>query len=283
MKIRSLGFTLIELLVIIAIVGVMAGAVVVAVNPLSKLNSAKLANVKTFSASVENALIMSQVGKWSFDDSEIPGKDTSGYGNDGTLVGATRVDPAECGLGFKGCLNFDGVGDYVNVGNGASLAPADVFTVEAWVYRTKDVCTENSPCPIWSNCGDTIGCGGDVIAARDGGIWIYIYINDWQSIRAGSIPLNAWTHIAATYNGSVLKGYINGALIGEVSVPKDDEGRNGILRGLTPIWIGRKGGDHAGYWGGLIDEVKIYNKALLSYQIQQLYARGLAKHLLALK
>jgi len=73
------GFTLIELLIVIAVLGVLAGGVIVAINPTAKINAANMAKAETFSASVQNSLSMDLVGEWTFDDGTA--KDTSGYGN----------------------------------------------------------------------------------------------------------------------------------------------------------------------------------------------------------
>lgn len=63
MKIKSLlnkfsqkGFTLIELLVVIAVLGVLAAAVVVAIDPVKKINSAKDSNIKNDISSISNAM-----------------------------------------------------------------------------------------------------------------------------------------------------------------------------------------------------------------------------------
>jgi hypothetical protein len=66
------------------------------------------------------------VGRWSFD--ECDATDSSGYGNDGTIYGATCVD----GM-FDQALSFDGVDDYVQVPDSPVLDMAGVFTVEGWV------------------------------------------------------------------------------------------------------------------------------------------------------
>ena len=53
---QSKGFTLIELLVVIAVLGVLAAAVVAAINPLEKINTAKDSNIKSDVASIGNAM-----------------------------------------------------------------------------------------------------------------------------------------------------------------------------------------------------------------------------------
>ena len=55
-KLSSKGFTLIELLVVIAVLGILATAVLVAINPTAKLNSAKDATVKSDMGQLANAI-----------------------------------------------------------------------------------------------------------------------------------------------------------------------------------------------------------------------------------
>lgn len=47
MKVRQLGFTLVELLVVIAVIGVLASVVLVAINPIEQINRAKDAGAKS--------------------------------------------------------------------------------------------------------------------------------------------------------------------------------------------------------------------------------------------
>ena len=56
-------------------------------------------------------------------------KDESGYGNDGIIHGATWTT----GISGK-ALSFDGIDDYIDCGNDASLDIADEITIEAWMY-----------------------------------------------------------------------------------------------------------------------------------------------------
>jgi prepilin-type N-terminal cleavage/methylation domain-containing protein len=55
-KIQQKGFTLIELLVVIAVLGVMATALVAAINPLTKINQAKDSQIKSDISSIANAM-----------------------------------------------------------------------------------------------------------------------------------------------------------------------------------------------------------------------------------
>jgi len=63
-----LGFTLIELLVTVALLGLLAGGILMVLDIGGILTKAKLTQAKKFSASIEKSLALSQVGKWSFEE-----------------------------------------------------------------------------------------------------------------------------------------------------------------------------------------------------------------------
>jgi hypothetical protein len=75
------------------------------------------------------------------------------------------------------------------------------------------------------------------------------------------LPLNAWTHLAATYDGTTLRLYVNGALATSTSVGGAIPVSTGVLRiGGNSIW--------SEWFKGLIDEVRVYNRALSQSEIQ---------------
>ena len=74
-----------------------------------------------------------------------------------------------------------------------------------------------------------------------------------------TIPLNTWTHIAVTYNGSRVVLYTNGA-----SQSFADTGN--LASNSDNVFIGSESGADRQF-SGLIDEVKIYNRALSASEI----------------
>jgi Concanavalin A-like lectin/glucanases superfamily len=77
-----------------------------------------------------------------------------------------------------------------------------------------------------------------------------------------SNPVCIWTHEALTYDGTTLRLYINGVLA-------ISQARTGTILagGTNPLWIGGNS-PHGEYSQGLIDEVRIYNRALSQTEIQ---------------
>jgi hydrogenase maturation factor HypE len=75
------------------------------------------------------------------------------------------------------------------------------------------------------------------------------------------VPLNTWTHLALTYDGATMRMFVNGAQVSTKAVT-----------GSAPVTAAalRIGGDSVWgeYFKGLIDEVRIYNRALNGGEIQ---------------
>ena len=273
------GFTLIELLVVIAILGILAVAVVTALNIVGNLNKGTLARSKTFNASIENALSINQVGKWSFEDGvgSTIAKDTSGYGNNGTLTNSpTWKTATDCGLGLGGCLSFDGVDDdFVDIPYNATLLPSSI-TLTAWAKAN----TLASWGGIVTNKNDgnhginlQMGTNEDIASLVGSGDNSFYVKTDWKP-KTGQ-----WYHIVITHDSTnnENKLYVNGKL--EKTYPYAL-----LYNPNPPTRIGRF---YTGItvqpftFDGLIDEVAIYNQALLSSQIQKLYAQGVIRRAIA--
>jgi hypothetical protein len=77
-----------------------------------------------------------------------------------------------------------------------------------------------------------------------------------------ALPLDTWSHLAATYDETTLRLYVNGVQV--ASRPQSGL----MLTSNSPLSIG---GDslYGQYWAGLIDEVRIYNRALSTAEISQ--------------
>jgi hypothetical protein len=74
--------------------------------------------------------------------------------------------------------------------------------------------------------------------------------------------LNAWTHLASTYDGANLRLYVNGVQVASKAVTGSIKASTGVLHiGGNSIWNDE-------WFAGLIDEVRLYNKALTVAEIQ---------------
>ena len=99
--------------------------------------------------------------------------------------------------------------------------------------------------------------------------------SDWQrfALRDGTstLPLNTYSHIAVTYNGSSLVFYVNGVATGSTAVTGNIQTSTLPLRiGGNAIW--------GEYFQGQIDELRVYNRALSQNEIQPTWLRRSAAH-----
>ena len=74
-------------------------------------------------------------------------------------------------------------------------------------------------------------------------------------------PVNAWTHVALTYDGSMLRLFVNGVQV--ASTPA----AGAMQSSANPLWIGGNS-PYGEYFQGVIDEARVYNRALTATEIQ---------------
>ena len=183
--------------------------------------------------------------------------DYSVHANDGTIHGATW-ETLPTG---NHVLNFDGVDDYVEVPYSATLNPS-VFTVEAWAKVTGGAGTWRSL--ITSRIIPPRQ--GYIIYAGNNDFWQFWVGEDvrWRSVTGPPIQLNQWIHIAATYDGTRMRFYANGALI-DSSVTTFLENPSQPLR----IGAGATEREPRFFFHGHIDEIRIYNRPLSHKKIRK--------------
>jgi PKD repeat protein len=199
------------------------------------------------------------VAAYNFDQgsgTSVP--DASGNGHTGTLSGATWTSTGRYG----GALAFDGVNDWVTVTDSALLDLTTAMTLSAWVFPTangnvaRTVLIKERPggdvYELFSNSRWKV----PVIGIRRSGVSIVTNIHATRPL-----PLNAWTHLAGTYDGATLRLFVNGVLVSSRGVSGSLTTSSGVLRiGGNSVW-----GD---YFAGRIDDVRIYNRALTAAEIQ---------------
>jgi hypothetical protein len=197
------------------------------------------------------------VGAWGFDEtSGTTAADASGRGNTGTLNGPARSASGK----FGGALSFDGVNDWVTVADANVLDLTTGMTMEAWVrpsaigslWRTVMLKEQPGSLIYALYAGD-----GSGRAATD------IFTNaDLGLSGTSATPLDTWTHLAATYDGANLRLYVNGVQAASRAITGSIRASTGALR------IGGNGTWNDEWFSGLIDEVRLYNRALSAAEIQ---------------
>ncbi len=168
-------------------------------------------------------------------------------------------------------LNF-GTLAYLEVNNNTSINMTTGLTIEAWINATS-----------W----DAASWGGSIVSKE---FWLgsteYGYVlrcgangklsfnigttGNWQEAESAAImSLNTWNHVVGTFDGSFLKIYVNGDLVGTTSYSGSINTDNSNLRiGAAVCSIGG-----LRHFNGKIDEVKLWNVALSKNNIRNWMCR----------
>jgi glucose/arabinose dehydrogenase len=180
--------------------------------------------------------------------------DASGSGNAGTTTGTGWAPMGR----FGSALSFNGSSSFVTVADSASLDLTTGMTLEAWVNpSTLD--------PGWRTVVFKQSTNGMVYSlyahngTRPAG---QVDIGGEQNaIGPAALPVGTWTHLAVTYDRAALRLYVNGGLAASKVQTGNIPTSSGVLRiGGNSIWTE--------YFVGLIDEVRIYGRALSAGEIQ---------------
>jgi hypothetical protein len=179
--------------------------------------------------------------------------DSTVNGNHGTPYGSMTSGDLVAGHIGK-AIEFDGVDDYIDLGNGASLYPATAINIETSVSCPNTIlqailATELST-SIVEGFGHRINSGATItLRARIGGVEI-------AQISTATIAANIPTYIASSYNGSTFNSYIDGTEIISGSASGT------IDYGAGTYKIARRSrGDFPAYLQGVVEEVRISNIA----------------------
>jgi len=184
--------------------------------------------------------------------------DSSFYNNHGTIYGATWTDGK-----FGKALGFDGVDDYVDCGNDESLNITDEITIVAWV-KPVSFSTYNFIAKKYEAYTILFYKSKLRFDIKDGGQWRWDTSNDYAP--PGGFQLGQWYFVAGTYDGSVIKLYLNGDYVAHTDYTGD------IDATAKNLYIGANTTTPpTHFFDGLIDEVRIYNRALSKNEIKMLY------------
>ncbi len=175
--------------------------------------------------------------------------DVTGSNNNGTLTNGASFAPGFIGQAFS----FDGANDVITFNQAESLSvpSGGPLSMEAWVYRTSSAWPQHL-------AGKRQGCGG--------GTDFYQMAIGARAFPPDSVPLKQWTHLAVTYDGSVLSHYVNGTLV--LAAPTQ------IAANTGSFVIGASGS--CAPFAGRIDDFAFYSRALTGADIWTIFQAGAA-------
>ena len=191
------------------------------------------------------------IADWNFDEgSGNQISDSTGNNNTGTLQnGVSWTTDSISGY----ALHFDGLDDRVSVVNTSSMRLIGQLNIEAWVKRESN------------RDGTIFSCNGPFfMGIRNNHIYGGVYNTDdgpdgWVHMEGNSnLEVNQWYKLSIQYDGSSVKGFINGIEDGNApAVGTRDAGRFAYVP-----WLGWGEPGQNQYFHGTIDDVKIYSTAV---------------------
>jgi hypothetical protein len=211
------------------------------------------------------------VALWKFDE----GGGTIAYdsvsNNRGTLVNG----PTWTSGRISSALSFDGTDDYVEVGDSPKLEGMDNLTICAWI-RPQQNPGQDNVIIVDKVCYTAYRFHVYDVDRADGTGLLTSWINGNTCAPTPDVELEMsgsnWYHVVLVYdnNNNEVRYYIDGSLAGTKPLASGAIGTNS-----APLRIARSNHPTPQYFRGIIDDVRIYDRALSAEEIWQLYQQGL--------
>ncbi len=205
------------------------------------------------------------VGYWTFDEGTgTTAADSSGNGNTGTLTnGPTWQSESDCKVG--GCLLFDGVTEYGTVADADSLdlPNGSSISLSGW-FKTNTISGRHMIMDKGGSCihfNYGFGLSGTNLDMRH---------QSTDRVSANiTVDTSTWHHFTAVYGDAADRFYYDGSLV------ETQLGSWGESPGIENLYFGAARNtcvpEFTDYFDGLIDDVRIYNRALSAAEIQAIY------------
>jgi hypothetical protein len=224
-------------------------------------------NKTLINAPQKDQLTNGLVGYWSFNAPDIHwptsvAYDRSGMGNNGSIVNMSNSSSPVAGASGQ-ALNFDSINDHILVPNSTSLNITSSITISAWIKPNSFG---------QNNFGRIVhkdGVNGYIFSLNNNSITngLLFYSGGVNASTSNVITLNRWQHVASVFNGSTVTLYVNGIAVSTQAQPA-------LTASTASLGIGIRPADSLRGFDGIIDEVRIYNRALSDSEMKQLYGMG---------
>lgn len=227
------------------------------------------------------------IGMWSFNGVDMITNvaDASGQGNPGYLEGQTSTTTVVGKVGQA--LKFDGTNDYVKVSDNANLDGFSQATWSLWIKPTslsgvQGVIDKRTDASTLNAYSIGLNYGGTIVSSDRFGIELSNSGSNpsgspGAAISTSYLTAGQWQHVVLVFNkdGAVnYTFYINGVSVPIVASVDLD---NTIYNSSQELIVGAVNHTATGFFNGLIDEVRIYNRALSATEVKALSQSGTVK------
>ncbi|MFH1657436.1 MAG: LamG-like jellyroll fold domain-containing protein [bacterium] len=267
------SFTLIELLVVISIIGLLASIVLASLEGGEE--RAITGKAMNFSQTVRTTMGSDLVGEWRLDDGLDPTIDSSGNDNHGDLLPLGSEPNYVDGI-FGKALNFDGVNDCVRIPATGESSYLDFGTdetvcVTAWIKTTQKKMQQ------WAYVFGFPGCNSGLVEWDDGRL--IAEIREWDCashlytvLSSADYKENKWYFIVWQWDNGNFQVWVNAEKKVDQAVATHNNWYNRIHLAAVPHT------QSCGSYKGVIDDVKVYERALSAQKIQDTYLADLEKY-----
>jgi hypothetical protein len=207
------------------------------------------------------------VAWWPLDENEGDISAEVVWGNNGGWNG----EPTPVAGKVDGALDFNGVTDYVQVPNHASLNfGTGNFSIDAWV---KTSAASGIKCILDKRSGAESTPTGYAFSVLGGNLVLQMADGTWTNYQSTLLVADGnWHHVAATVDRDVnngLKLYVNG-----VSQTFNPMAHQGSMTNDANLLIGASCYSTGNRFNGNIDEVELFNRALTGDEVKAIYQAG---------
>jgi prepilin-type N-terminal cleavage/methylation domain-containing protein len=273
------AFTLIELLVVIAIIGILSGLIIVSMS--GSTAKARVAKTQVYNNTLRTALMGNFEGEWSLDATP---NDT--WNNVTGTASGTPTSATDCAMNT--CYTFNGSSQYIttpNTGSQYNIGTSGM-TAMVWVKGASQV-------------GKTFFANWDTNATYKEAWKIYSAANgtslrvaladtttqtnqkDYSAAAAGVALDSTWHLVGFTWSGGggTLTLYIDGVALADGTLTKNTDLAVANIAanaaGCISIACDMANNAAANYFTGSIDDPRLFNAAIPTSQIKELYYAGL--------
>lgn len=211
------------------------------------------------------ALTDNIISYWKFDESSGNAIDSVGEANNGTLNTVTQNVAGKINTAYDFTVNKT---SYVDCGaaDGTLDITGDDITLAAWIYH------EGVDAQSWviSKMGTGTGAYAMYVNGDDDLVFTGDTGTGWSGHTGdAAVPINAWSFVVATYNGTWVNTYVNGTTKG---TPVARTGN--FISTAKTLKIGWEDAWNSQGFVGKIDEVAVWDRALSDEEIVELYNDG---------